>query len=63
MIDGAETVRAINSEYAEQPDQGQIQSRGNAYLKESFPRLSYIKRAYVVDAKAEGGAEEAGKEL
>jgi len=48
VIEGMEVVKTITSEYGERPDQGAIQQRGNAYLKEQFPRLDYIKKATVV---------------
>ena len=51
---GMEIVDSIYSGYGEGaprgrgPDQGRVQSQGNAYLKKEFPRLDYIKRATVL---------------
>lgn len=48
VVEGMEVVDQINSEYGESPDQGRIQSEGNAYLKQEFPNLDYIKSARVI---------------
>merc|ERR1711933_370926 len=42
VTDGMDVVDRIQSKYGEHPNQGEIQSRGNAYLKESFPDLSFV---------------------
>ncbi|MCH7908081.1 MAG: peptidylprolyl isomerase [Candidatus Hydrogenedentes bacterium] len=47
VISGMDVVEAIYAVYREQPDQGQIQKRGNAYLKEQFPKLDYIESVSV----------------
>lgn len=52
---GAEVVSALYDGYGEGapsgrgPDQGQLQKRGNAYLRESFPLLDYIKTASILE--------------
>lgn len=45
IVSGMEYVDQINDEYREKPDQGKIQNKGNAYLNEAFPKLSYIIKA------------------
>ena len=47
VVTGMEVVDKINAEYREQPEQGLIQSQGNAYLTKAFPRLDYIKKASI----------------
>ena len=50
VVSGMEAVDKINAEYREDPDQGLIQSQGNAYLTKAFPRLDYVKKATIVKA-------------
>ncbi len=49
VVEGMEVVDAINAEYGQQPSQGQIAGRGNAYLEENFPNLDYIVKAEIID--------------
>merc|ERR1712083_677160 len=50
--DGMSVVKQIYN-CGEKPNQGQIQSSGNAYLDKSFPDLSKIKKATLLPAKDE----------
>jgi len=52
VVSGMEAVDKINAEYRENPDQDAIQSRGNAYLIQQFPRLDFVKKATIVKAPA-----------
>lgn len=49
VVEGMEVVDQINAEYGQQPNQGQIATNGNAYLKENFPNLDYIAKAEIID--------------
>lgn len=44
---GMDIVDAINSEYGESPNQGNIGREGNAYLKKNYPNLDYIVKAEI----------------
>jgi len=61
VVEGMEVVDKLNSEYGEGapqgqgPNQGRVQSEGNAYLTKSFPNLDYVKTATILM----GGAEKA----
>lgn len=43
------TVDRINAEYGERPNQGLFGQRGNAYLRESFPNVDYIRSATIAE--------------
>lgn len=54
VIEGMDIVDQLYAGYGEGapagkgPNQGLIQAKGNSYLKESYPKLSYIKSARFV---------------
>jgi peptidyl-prolyl cis-trans isomerase A (cyclophilin A) len=53
VVSGMAVVDKLNAEYGEGaprgkgPDQGRLQSEGNAYLNKEFPKLDYIKSATI----------------
>ena len=55
VIEGMDIIDQLYAGYGEGapggrgPNQGLIQLKGNAYLKESYPKLSYIESARVLD--------------
>lgn len=55
VVEGMEVVDKLYAGYGEGyprgrgPHQGKIASDGNAYLKEEFPKLDYVKSAALVD--------------
>ena len=57
VTEGMDVVDKINGEYGEGaprgrgPNQGRVQTEGNAYLKKDFPNLDYIKSATIVPAE------------
>lgn len=57
VVEGMDVVDKLYAEYGEGaprgrgPDQGRLQMEGNAYLKRSFPKMDYVKRATIVTAQ------------
>ena len=47
VVTGLDVVEKINSQYGEKPNQGSIQSEGNAYLNKDFPKLDFVKKATI----------------
>jgi peptidyl-prolyl cis-trans isomerase A (cyclophilin A) len=48
VVEGMEVVDAINAEYGQSPNQGEIRRAGNQYLTREFSRLDYIRTARIV---------------
>ena len=55
VVSGMEVVDQLYGGYGEGapngngPDQGRIQSQGNAYLEQDFPKLDFIKSATIAE--------------
>jgi peptidyl-prolyl cis-trans isomerase A (cyclophilin A) len=47
VVKGMDVVNKINAQYREQPQQGEIEAQGNAYLNKEFAKLDYIKTATI----------------
>jgi peptidyl-prolyl cis-trans isomerase A (cyclophilin A) len=47
VLSGMDVVDKINADAGEKPNQGLIQSEGNAYLNKAFPKLDYVKKATI----------------
>lgn len=53
VVSGMNVVDAINAEYGEGaprgrgPEQGRLQTQGNAYLEREFPRMDYVMKATI----------------
>jgi peptidyl-prolyl cis-trans isomerase A (cyclophilin A) len=48
VVQGMDVVEALFKGYGESPNQGFIQSQGNAYLDSKFPKLDGVKKAEIV---------------
>ena len=48
VVEGMDVVQSIYPGYGENPDQGEITARGNAYLNANFPKLDHIQKATIV---------------
>jgi peptidyl-prolyl cis-trans isomerase A (cyclophilin A) len=48
VVKGMDVVNAIYKGYGESPNQGAIQSQGNAYLDAKFPKLDGVKHAQIL---------------
>lgn len=47
VIEGMDIALALESRYGEEPQQDKIERKGNAYLKNEFPKLDYIVQATI----------------
>lgn len=58
VVEGMEVADSFNSEYGERVTgmQGEIGAKGNAYLREKWPNLDYIKTATIVGGGSSAGS-------
>lgn len=58
VVEGMEVADSFNSEYGERVTgmQGEIGAKGNAYLREKWPNLDYIKTATIVGGGPSSGS-------
>jgi len=49
VVEGMDVVESINAEYGETPEQGLIQTQGNAYLTKAFPKIDGIIKATIIE--------------
>ena len=62
VVEGMEVVDNLHGGYGEGsprgngPDQGKVQTEGNKYLDEKFPKLDFIKKAAVLKGEAKKAA-------
>mmetsp|Transcript_34491 Transcript_34491/g.69698 ORF Transcript_34491/g.69698 Transcript_34491/m.69698 type:complete len:328 (-) Transcript_34491:276-1259(-) len=48
VVSGMDVVDRVFNEYGEKPNQGTLQNRGQKYLDDEFPKLSYLSKATFV---------------
>jgi cyclophilin family peptidyl-prolyl cis-trans isomerase len=58
VVEGLDVVKKINGRYGEGPDQDQIKHVGNAYLRENFPDMDFIKEAKIENDNTQSASDE-----
>lgn len=58
VAEGMDIVDALNGEYGERitQKQGEIHDKGNAYLRETWPNLDYVKKATITSSGGGGSS-------
>lgn len=54
--DGMKVVEAFNNKNGEKPNQMEIQTKGNSYLRDAFPDLTYINSVTLVEGDSAAAA-------
>ena len=63
VVSGMDIVKKVNTEYGENHRrvQGRFQAEGNAYIKEEFPKIDFIKSVTLIKEKSKDGKEKGSK--